>query len=627
MKKYLSMFLALCLAVSMLSLTSASVAAAGSDSVAEQSVRAMGIIVGDENGNMNLQSSVTRAEFVKMMVAASAYKNTIGESSGYSLFKDVKQNHWAVEYIKLAVNKGWFVGYLDGTFRPEGTITIEECATALLRLLGYTSDDIVGTYPTAQLSKFYALDLGKNISRSQGQTLTRSDCVTIFYNLMTATAKSGTVYAKTLGYTINSSGELDYSSIVTSEMKGPFVLLSGERIESKLPFTSSNVLVYKNGSASSLSAASPYDVYYYNTSLRTVWLYDNRVIGTYTAASPNVNAPTSVTVAGASYTLGTSAAAYKMSSLGPFSVGNNVALLLGMNGTVVDVIPASDVNSSYYGVVISSQTSSYTNSDGSAVSEKTIKVACTDGIVRQYPGSHTVGTLVSITSSAGKTSISSLSSIGNLSGTVNAAGTALGSLSFADNIEILDADSSGNYAKIYPSRIAGTYFTNSNISYYLLDSRGKISKLILNNATGDIYKYGFVTKVEENPYGWNINASYTYIINGTAGSLRTSSSVLGINVGGAVFYYKDGSVSSIKNLEYLSLSSMNEQYAVSGGKNYLLAENVQVYQKISDSYYLVGKSSVSDTSKYTLIGYYDNFGCNAGGRIRIIIASEKAVTD
>ena len=180
-----------------------------------------------------------------------------------------------------------------------------------------------------------------------------------------------------------------------------------------------------------------------------MWLYDNRVIGTYTTASPNINAPTSVTVAGASYAIGASAAAFKLSSLGPFSIGSNVALLLGMNGTVVDVITASDMNSTYYGVVVSTQTSSYTDSDGSAVSEKTVKVACTDGLVRQYPGSSTVGALVSVTLTAGKTSVSSISSM-SLSGTVNASGTSLGSLNFADNVEILDADSSGNYAKIYP---------------------------------------------------------------------------------------------------------------------------------------------------------------------------------
>ena len=622
MKKNISMFLAICLMVSMLSLTSYSSAVTGSESIAEQSIRALGIITGDENGNMNLYGSVTRAEFAKMMVAASVFKNTIGNSSGYSLFKDVKQSHWAVEYIKLAVNKSWFVGYLDGTFRPENTITFEEGATALLRLLGYTSDDIVGTYPSAQLSKFDALNLGKNTSGSQGQTLTRYDCMTIFYNLMSAKEKSGSVYAKSLGYKISDLGELDYSSLITAEMKGPFVLGIGEPIGSKLPFSSSNVSVYKNGSISTLSSASAYDVYYYNSNLRTVWLYDSKVSGTYTAVSPNSTAPISVTVAGTKYDIGSSTAAYKMSSLGPFTVGDSVTLLLGMDGTVVDVMQSSAMNSVYYGIVISTQTSSYTDGAGNTVNEKTIKIACTDGIIRQYAGSGTVGSAVSITFTSGQMTVSTLSSRG-LSGTVNSVGTSIGSLSFADNVEIIDTNADGAYAKIYSSRLAGVSLYENDVRYYALDASGKISKLVLNDATGDLYSYGIITRAEEDESVTGMSGSYAYIISGTAGSLRTSSSKFGVSEGGAAFYYSGSTISKIKNIEGISLSSSNEQYATSNEKKYLISENVQAYQYVSGSYYQVSLDSILDTQKYALRGYYDNLGCNAGGRIRIIVAKEK----
>ena len=48
-------------------------AAATNYTSAYQTVKATGIMVGDENGNMNLGNNVTRAEFAKMMVAASIY--------------------------------------------------------------------------------------------------------------------------------------------------------------------------------------------------------------------------------------------------------------------------------------------------------------------------------------------------------------------------------------------------------------------------------------------------------------------------------------------------------------------------------------------------------------------------
>ena len=135
---------------------------------------------------MNLSGNVTRAQFVKMMTAASTYRDSVGAGYGYSLFKDVKSDHWASEYIKLAVEQGWITGYVDGTFRPNNTVTLEEACTALLRMLGYDSSSLAGTFPTAQLSKASAVGLLDGMTATRGQKLTRSDCVSLFNNLLTA---------------------------------------------------------------------------------------------------------------------------------------------------------------------------------------------------------------------------------------------------------------------------------------------------------------------------------------------------------------------------------------------------------------------------------------------------------
>ena len=39
-------------------------------------VQALGIMTGDQNGNLNLSRNVTRAEFAKMLVSASSFKNS-----------------------------------------------------------------------------------------------------------------------------------------------------------------------------------------------------------------------------------------------------------------------------------------------------------------------------------------------------------------------------------------------------------------------------------------------------------------------------------------------------------------------------------------------------------------------
>ena len=132
-KRFLSILLAVCTAASLLSVP-AGAAVAAADSGEVQTVRALGILTGDSAGNLNLSGCVTRAQFAKMLVCASQYKDSVGDGEGVSLFKDVKSDHWASRYIKVAVDEGWMTGYTDGTFRPSQTITLEQaCATVLRR--------------------------------------------------------------------------------------------------------------------------------------------------------------------------------------------------------------------------------------------------------------------------------------------------------------------------------------------------------------------------------------------------------------------------------------------------------------------------------------------------------------
>ena len=239
-KRVLSALLAGAIA---LSLAVPALAAVPSTDEAAQVLAALDIMVGDENGDLSLTAPVTRAEFVKMMTAASTYKDAVGTGSGASLFTDVKSGYWANGYIQLAVEQGWVTGYVDGSFRPEATITLEEACTALLRLLGFDSSSLSGSFPDAQLSKARSVGLLDDMDVSQGQTLTRQDCVTLFYNLLISENSAGTVYGTTLGYTVT-NGEVDYSTLVSNDTKGPYVSTDGT---ASLPFSAEGVTVYRNG--------------------------------------------------------------------------------------------------------------------------------------------------------------------------------------------------------------------------------------------------------------------------------------------------------------------------------------------------------------------------------------------
>lgn len=611
--------IALCAALCLVLPLGTGALAAQSTDTALETVKVLGIMVGDENGNMNLSSPVTRAEFVKMMTAASAYQDTVGSGYGSSLFKDVKSSHWAGEYIRLGVEQGWFNGYVDGTFRPDSSITLEEGCTALLRLLGYDSGSLAGSFPTAQLSKSSAIGLLDDLAAVQGQVLTRQDCVTLFYNLLTTQTSSGSVYGATLGYTIT-NGEVDYSALVAAGTKGPYVASSGSL---ELPFRTDNVAVYRNGSASDLSAVKQYDVYYYNANLRTVWLYSSRVTGTLTAVSPNRAAPSSVTVAGVSYDIGTSAA-YKLSSQGGFADGDTVTLLLGMNGEVVNVITAQASDSVYYGVVVSSEktasSSSTSLSDTTSVQIVT-QVACSDGTVRTFyhSGSQlTAGRLVSAGVSRSGTVVKYLSTK-SLSGTVSSDGAHFAGYPFATGVEILDTDSSGGYARIYPSRLVGVKLPSEHVRYYTLDSSGCIDRLILDEATGDTLDYVYLTSANSTSEGMSVSGTYQYLRSGTAGTI-SGSTAYSVSTGGAVLLYDDGSLKTIRQLQKVALTQLSDRYAMAGNQKYLLDENVQVLLQGSGGCYATTLSAIN-AEDYSLRGWYDELGCPGGGRIRILVAT------
>lgn len=611
----------ICTACLLLGMASPAALAADADTRLE-TIRVLGILSGNESGDLMLSSPVSRAEFAKMMAAASAYKDSVGKGYGVSLFADVKSGHWAGEYIKLAVEQGWFTGYVDGTFRPDNSITLEEGCTALLRLLGYDSGNLVGTFPDAQLAKAASVGLLDDVSAGRGQILTRQDCVILFYNLLTAPTSGNMVYGTTLGYSVT-GGEVDYSALVSADLKGPYVAESGGSVT--LPFTESGATVYRDGSSSSLSEVKQYDVYYYNTNLHTVWVYSDRVTGTLTAVSPNRVSPASVTVGGVSYSLGTSGVVYKLSSKGGFPEGASVTFLLGMNGEVVEVLSAQDSQGIYYGVIQSAQQQASTASTGSASAgvQTQVKVACSDGIVRTFyqagSKSFAAGRLVSVSTDQTGTSIKTLSEK-TLEGSFSSDGTRFAGYALSDKIEILDTDEGGVYMKLYPSRLAGTKLKSSDVRYYTLDENGAIDRLILKEATGDTLDYAYVTSANSVTEGMNISGSYTYLQNGESRTI-SGSTVYSVTVGGAALLYDGGAFKTFKQLKSVKLTDLTDTYAVSGNQKYQIAENVQVLLKGGNGKIYTTSLSEINSSDYTLTGWYDSFGLSAGGRIRILVAS------
>ena len=720
-KRILAFLLAVSIAVSVLVLP---VSAASINNTALQTAITLGAVpTGQE-----LSANITRGAFAKMLVSFSTYRESVSaQGTVGTLYRDVPGTSQWAPYIRIAVQQGWMNGYTDGSFRPDSAVTLEEACAAVLKLLSYKTTDLTGSFPQAQLNKAQQIGLRDQLICTQGQAMTYEQCTLLLYNALRANTASGSAYGSSLGFTV-SNGQVDISSVLLKSRKGPFVAEEG----TQLPFTP--VSVYRNDKTSASAELNKYDVYYYSESLQTVWIYTRRAAGRITAVSPSASAPTALTVAGSTYSLGSSAVASKISSLNGGGVGEVVTLLLGMDNEVADVIIGEEADSVFYGVV-QTATRSLVEDNGADVLQK-ISVMCTDGITRtvnidkslNYP----TGWLVEISVTPEGEQVTAIESK-SVSGTINDTATALGDYALADDVQILDTTSEGLAGTVRPGRIAGTELNALTVRYYTLNEQGQIDRLILNDVTGDLWKYGVLDDVKNLAFNassilgtltgsgssgsgdsssgdsssgsgsgstgdsssgsgstggttttvvddlrsvlvpttseilwgvidgsllstvWNritsssgsllsiglkqlanitgqpmstilnfVGGGATYIcyVNGSQTSFSTSIKYPVLAGGLAVRQNVNGTVKAMIQLMPMKIDQVGAASVMSNGTRYETADDMQVYLWYKGQYYATKLSEVNSEGYY-LTGWYDNFGCAAGKRVRVIVAVKK----
>ena len=673
-KRLLSLLLAVCILLQVLALPAAAV----NSNTAIQTARTMGLLTAQTSEELNAQ--VTRGEFARMLTLVSAYRETVNEQTQVgSLFTDVNSDTAYAPYIRIAVQQAWLNGYTDGSFRPNDPVTLEVACNAALKVLGYTTEDMTGAFPAAQLNKATELGLRSGLNRSQGEAMTLTDCAVLLYNTLTATSKSGSVYGNSIGLTV-SDGQVDTSSILAASLKGPFVAQAGD----VLPITPTTV--YRNGEVSDSAELHINDVYYYSESLNSLWIYTNKASGRITAVSPNAAAPTSVTVAGVTYQIGSTDVAYRISTLSGGGVGQVVTLLLGMEDVAVGILTGEEVDQSYYGVVQSSNRSLVV--DNGADIMQTVKVLCTDGTLRSvqvdknlnYP----TGWLVSITTGTDGETLSSISKK-QVSGLFSAANHTLGEYRLANDVEILDTTPEGSGKTIRLERLDGVTLSGSDVRYYALNDQGEISRLVLDDVTGDVWNYGCLTAWSTNKYNsatssltsiqpsdvlmkmvsglltgsllndiWNEvtgrtghwtslalglladntsglvstilgtiagGANYTYM-NGTSYTTDTTSVIYPVLAGGiGVRHEVNGEVRGMVQLQPILIESLGPaSVTTAGGTRYETADDMQVYLWHMGVYYPTLLPTIN-ADDYFLIGWVDS--CTAGHQVRVLTALRK----
>ena len=173
-------------------------------------LQAVGIMVGDDNGNFNPDQEVTRNEMAVVMANLMEYN--VASYRGTSPFTDVPS--WAEPYVAACYTNGITSGYSATIYGGSDSVTTAQAALMLMKALGYFqyASDFGGDWQLATLKQGNNIDLFVGVDSRAEDALTRNDVAQLVLN----TLEAGTVQASTGGnitiggVTINTDVQYDY---------------------------------------------------------------------------------------------------------------------------------------------------------------------------------------------------------------------------------------------------------------------------------------------------------------------------------------------------------------------------------------------------------------------------------
>ncbi len=299
------------------------------------------------NVSTEMDSFVTRGQFARMLVNASAYRDYIPEYGSLAVYADVPAGYSEASYIKTVAEQDWMTGYLGGVFKPDQPVTLKEAARGILALLGYKNEDFVGGTSASRMAVFHSLELNDELNLQDNEILTKTNCVNLFYNLLKTEMKgSSKLYGTEIGCTVNSDGEINPMDMADVTLKGPKLVQKNSQLGDHVPFNVQEASIFINGEASSYESlksdiSSNHVVIYYNQQAKTIWAYvaDEDVqsgrcavrgtIENIYYSSADVMTPTSITLDDDSeeYKLNSSEMQFAFSIYGSLRVGDTVTLV------------------------------------------------------------------------------------------------------------------------------------------------------------------------------------------------------------------------------------------------------------------------------------------------------------
>lgn len=732
----------------------------------------LGYISGDENGQMNLSQLITREQFAKLIVYIADLEDEAEDFKDTSIFPDVSASRWSNGYINAAVDKGYITGRLDGMFHPSDSITYAEVCTSLVKVFGYKSNEVTGTWPNNYVIK------AKNIGITDGMNLTNTTNVStgevayMVYNLLNAPSRynenityaeskdlyldciilensktsdliaedevltdKGTFYVENTGIGLE-LGEKSRIKIEDETIQGVYENLSTS-LKISVEKVSGNYITYSLGNHISSMTLPSKATYYYKGKIQSyesiseilqvnssivlemkddgkgysygviydpiyskpeiavnfsladkklggikfddeiritrngvmigidgieekdtvyqvsdIWeknkyilVVDNKVEGEITDILPNKISPKSIIVDKTNYELSEDIDLSKISNRGVFQVEDSVTLILGHDGTVVDIVMNGGEDNSHFALVLNHYTETSNSIEDFGNEVHLVNLLHVEGTVKTYKiiddETNFNGELVryKIVDSDDEDDYETVE-LQELE-YMNAEGHVIDKYEkkidenyFADNMKVFNivhniygADSVG-YLMSWQDLPDGE-ISPEKIKY--LSKVGPfedINVMFVENILDEDYRQGIVTETKKS---WTPQTgtvyTHTVLINGT--EYITNNHVEGMSKDDVVeVKLKDNKILSVENIKYswvdaTKIDAIDSTRIKINDKIYKFSDDVAIYFKNYDGEYTMkGTNDITSDETYGRISVYLDKSTKYGGRVELIIVSE-----
>ena len=668
-----SALLALVLALSLLgpSLFSTAQAASFSDVTDPDAAEAvavlssLGIVSGYSDGGYHPDDLLTRAQFCVLAVLAEGHGDQVQSSAYRTLFSDLSASHWAAAYVNLAQSEGLINGYGNGRFGPDDSVTVGQAVTIVLRLMGYTDEDVGPLWPEDYMQKAATLGLMEGISSNSGAALTRGEAALLLYAMIQGDTAQGQDYISLLASStvedaalLSNDAEAADGSLHTAlvydsargltwyeqatdlpdtlvNRRGTLLLDEQGRVSGFLPGGDTvRTLALAEADAAGVTDASGNT---YSLSSSTALILDEEVT-TYGAAWYELEGRESVTLYYSSsgtvdLVTASEATAYEGVTLtgyyenaSPNAANPTSITLLGMELEVADealdtltqfqvgervTVVLNGAGEVAYACDPDDLTAQMVGLVTSAGENSAVELfnGLTVSGARSSSTSVEVGELVRVNSTGiGEIALYRITS-SSISGSLNVAAGTLGGVPLASDVAVYDRVGRSLAVRVELEDIVTGTVSASDISYVGTNAAGEVAVIVLDDVTGNAYTYGFLrTGTQTEGSGDMQVTNRTVAVENSSGTTEdyiTGSNSVRNNTVGGVAATSDGKTAGVVTLEEaegVARSAFDgEDAVVLDGVRVSISDEVQVYNSDSGQW-----TSLSAAKSYadTFTVYY-----------------------